>query len=289
MQESTEIKALLHLIDDPDDEVYDTVSSRIVSFGKAIIPNLEHLWETSTDNKLQERIEQLIHRLYFTDLCEEFTDWKKRGGDLLSGSLLVAKYHYPNIQSTSVLQEIEKLRRNIWLELNNYLTPMERIHVLNSIFYNYYKQIGVELNYEQPDPFLINRTLENKSGNVVSNGIIYLILCHLLDIPVQAVAIPRQFLLAYFDEQYDIQNPSVHPAQKILFFIDPLGGQVYTQKDIDHYFKRISVPSTPSYYRPVNTTRVLQILLEEVAKCFDNEHNQYKKEELISISKILDE
>ena len=49
MEETREISALFHLIDDPDDEVFTTVSDRIISMGTSIIPNLEHLWETTPD------------------------------------------------------------------------------------------------------------------------------------------------------------------------------------------------------------------------------------------------
>ena len=287
MQENNEIKALLHLIDDPDEDIYNTVSDRIISIGKEIIPNLEHLWETVGSESTQERIELLIHRLHFRDLNAEFEEWINNSGELLSGSIIVAKYHYPDIQPTQVFQEIEKLRRNIWLELNNYLTPMERINVLNSIFYNYYKQNGVEINYDIPDHFLINKTLEHKLGNSISNGIVYLILCHLLDIPVKAVNIPRQFLLAYFDEQFEVLNPSGHPSQKILFYIDPFSGQMYSHKDIESYFKRLAVPPTASFFRPMNNLRVIQFLLDELGKCFDNENNQYKSDELAQLSKKI--
>ncbi len=287
MQENNEIKALLHLIDDPDEDIYNTVSDKIISIGKEIIPNLEHLWETVGSESTQERIELLIHRLHFRDLNAEFEEWINNSGELLSGSIIVAKYHYPDIQPTQVFQEIEKLRRNIWLELNNYLTPMERINVLNSIFYNYYKQNGVEINYDIPDHFLINKTLEHKLGNSISNGIVYLILCHLLDIPVKAVNIPRQFLLAYFDEQFEVLNPSGHPSQKILFYIDPFSGQMYSHKDIESYFKRLAVPPTASFFRPMNNLRVIQFLLDELGKCFDNENNQYKSDELAQLSKKI--
>ena len=287
MQENNEIKSLLDLIDDPDEDIYNTVSDKIISIGKEIIPNLEHLWETVGSESTQERIELLIHRSHFRDLNAEFEEWINNSGELLSGSIIVAKYHYPDIQPTQVFQEIEKLRRNIWLELNNYLTPMERINVLNSIFYNYYKQNGVEINYDIPDHFLINKTLEHKLGNSISNGIVYLILCHLLDIPVKAVNIPRQFLLAYFDEQFEVLNPSGHLSQKILFYIDPFSGQMYSHKDIESYFKRLAVPPTASFFRPMNNLRVIQFLLDELGKCFDNENNQYKSDELAQLSKKI--
>ena len=76
MDSTKEINALLHLIDDPDEDVYNTVSDKIISFGKGIIPNLESLWENTNDEEIQERIETIIHKLHFRDLAAAFTDWK---------------------------------------------------------------------------------------------------------------------------------------------------------------------------------------------------------------------
>ncbi len=288
MQENKEIIALLHLIDDPDEDVYSTVSEKIMSFGKDIIPNLENLWENIENENTQERIEFLIHRVHFRDLTNDFTAWRDNDGELLDGALLVAKYNYPDLQPEIVKQEIEKLRRNTWLELNNYLTPLETINVINSIFFNYYKQKGVEISYENPDQFLINKTLESRKGNAIGNGIIYLILCQMLDIPVKAVNIPRQFLLGYYDDQYDLLNPSGHSSEKIKFFVDALTGQMYSHKDIENYFKRLSVPPVSSYFRSLNNKKIIQFLLEELSKCFDNDRNHYKMEELLSLANILD-
>ena len=289
MKENKEIKALLHLIDDPDEDVYNTVSDRIISFGKDIIPNLEHLWENVSNEDTQERIELLIHRLHFRDLTAEFAEWKDSGENLLEGAILVSKYHYPEMQPAQIRQEIEKLRRNMWLELNNYLTPIEKINVLNSIFYNYFKQKGVEISYDTPDPFLINKTLEAKKGNALSNGIILIVLCELLDIPVKAINIPRQFILGYFDDQYDVLNPVGHSSEKISFYIDPLNGQMYSHKDIENYFKKLSVPPVTSYFRPISNRRIIQFLLEELSKCYDNDRNHYKMDELLTLASLLDE
>ena len=289
MVENKEIAALFHLIDDPDKDVYSTVSNKIISFGKAIIPNLEDLWENTINEDVQERIELLIHKLHFTDLTNDFINWKNGSCELLQGALLTAQYHYPEMQALQALQEIEKMRRNIWLELNNYLTPLEKINVFTSILYNYYKQKGVEIAYNQPESFLINKTLETKKGNAISNGIIYVVLCELLDIPVKAINIPRQFILGYFDSQYEFMNPVGHSSQKIIFYIDPLNGQIYSHKDVESYFKRISVPPTTSYFKQRDNKKIIQFLLEELSKCFDDDRNRYKMEELLSLAKLLDE
>lgn len=289
LMENTEIKALLHLIDDPDEEVYKTVSDRIISFGKDIIPTLESYWETITNEDTQERIESLIHRVHLRDLTQEFKVWRDEKGTLMEGALLVARYHYPDMQPLAVMQDIEKLRRNMWLELNNYLTPIEKVNVLNSIFYNYYKQTGVEVSYDNPENFLVNKTLETKKGNSISNGIIYTALCELLDIPVRPINIPRQFILGYFDTPITGANPVGHSSEKINFYIDPLSGQLFSHKDIENYFKKLSVPPVSSYFRPYSDKRIIQYLLEELSKCFDNERNFYKMEELQGLAELLDE
>ena len=289
MQENREISALFHLIDDPDEEVFSSVSERIVSLGRAIIPNLEHLWENTPDEGVQGRIEMLIHKLHFRDLVNDFTNWKNGSCELLQGALLAARYRYPEMIATTTLQEMEKIRRNIWLELNSYLTPLEQINVITGILYSYYKMKGNEVAYDMQEDFLINKVIENKKGNAITNGILYLIICELLDIPVKAINIPKQFILGYFDIDYNFPNPTRQKSEKINFYIDPLNGQIYSHKDVENYFKRISVPPTPSYFKQLNNRRIIQHLLEEFSKCFANDTSLYKKNDLIFLAKLLDE
>ncbi len=288
MEENKEISALFHLIDDPDEEVFNVVSTRIIDFGKGIIPNLENLWENTISEEVQERIELLIHRLHFRDLTEDVQQWNKNTHqDLLTGALLVARFQYPELATAQIYQEIEKLRRNIWLELNSYLTPLEQVNVLTSILYNYYNLRGTEIGYQHPEEFLINKQLETKRGNAIANGILYLIVSELLDVPVRAINIPRQFVLGYFKSDYDFSRHTENPLYKTEFYIDPMSGQVFTHKDVDNYFKRINVPPVASYFKPLSNKRVVQYLLEEFSKCFDNDKDRYKQKELMELVSLI--
>lgn len=288
MQQSREIEALLHLIDDPDEEVFGAVSNKIVEYGRTIIPNLENLWESTVDEDLQQRIELLIHRLHFTDLTEDFKQWNLAGHhDLMVGALLAAKFQYPDLSTAPALMEMEKLRRNIWLELNNYLTPLEQVRIVTGILYGYYGLKGTELSYNSLNDFLLPKVLESKKGNQVSNGILYLILCELLDIPVKAIGVPKQFVLAFFKPGYTSRNTEEH-LLKIEFFVDPTTGQVFSHKDLEAYFKRINVPPVHAYFKPLSNKRVIQTLLEEMIHCFDEEKTLYKKDELLQLISLLD-
>jgi hypothetical protein len=288
MEENKEISALFKLIDDPDGEVFGVVSDKLLHFGRTIIPNLEHLWETTPDEQIQERIETIIHRLHYNDLAEDFRQWNISGHhDLLVGALLVAKFQYPELSTGPVLLEIEKMRRNIWLELNSYLTPLEQVRIVSGILYSYYGFKGTEINYTELNEFFINKVVESKKGNQLSDGVIYLILCELLDIPVKAIGVPKQFVLAYFKPGYSSEGTEEY-ISKIEFYIDPSSGMVFTHKDVESYFKRISVPPVHSYFRPLSNKKVIQHLLEETAKCFDNDKDFYRKEEMQRLSDLLD-
>jgi regulator of sirC expression with transglutaminase-like and TPR domain len=289
METNNEISALFTLIDDPDEEVFGVVSDKIVGYGKPIIANLEHLWETTPEENIQDRIEVLIHRLHFGDLTQDFREWNDSGHhDLLLGALLVSKFQYPELATAPVLQDVEKLRRNIWLELNNYLTPLEQITIVSSIMYNYFGLKGIETAYDDPNSFLLHKVLESKTGNQVSNGVLYLLLCDLLDIPVKAIQIPKQFILAYIkpaEEEYE-DDELLHHAE---FFIDPSSGQIFTQKEVENYFKKIAVPPTHSYFKPQSNKQVIQYLLEELGNCFTTDKLFYKQQELDNISSLLDD
>lgn len=289
MNENREIHALFHLLDDPDLEVFDTVASKILLYGKDIIPNLENLWENTIDESIQERIELLIHRVHYQDLQAAVRTWAQADmPHLLQGAILTARYQFPDLAESQIITEVDRIKRNIWLELNNYLTPLEQINVLNSMVYNYFGLKGEEVSYQRKNQFFINQVIESRKGNPITNGIIYQSLCAMLDLPVYAVNIPRQFILAYFDSFIDFNAPADTGNHHILFFIDPIQGQIYTQQDVDTYLKRVSVPPVPSYFRPQSNKRIIQFLLEELAKCFRDDKEAYKQDELMNLASIIE-
>ncbi|HUN04655.1 MAG TPA: hypothetical protein PLS00_17530, partial [Niabella sp.] len=116
MDNQKEISALLHLLEDPDMEVFEAVKNRLISYGLPIIPELENLWENTFDNELQDKIEHLIHQLHFAVLLTDFKEWSKAPHhELLPGLLLVSKFLFPELKAGKVIRDIERLKRNIWL------------------------------------------------------------------------------------------------------------------------------------------------------------------------------
>ncbi|MBS1587454.1 MAG: hypothetical protein JSS82_18120 [Bacteroidetes bacterium] len=288
MQSNKEISALLTLIDDPDDEVFDTVAEKLLNYGRNIIPQLEQLWEVTEDELIQERIETLIHRVHFQDLQHDFMEWgRSKQPELLRGAILVARYQFPDLNVPAILTQFDQIRRNVWLELNNYLTPLEQINVFNSILYNYYKLQGHELTEREPKHFFINQVLESKQGNSYSFGVLYLALCELLDIPIFAIDLPRQFVLAYIDTLHHFYSPDNEGVQQIQFYIDPLNGMVYTQKEVDTYLRKINAHERDQYFTPLLSKRVIFKMLEELSLCYRYKREDDKADEIQQLMRML--
>lgn len=290
MNESSnkEISALLQLVDDPDEEVYDLVSSKIVGYGKTIIPNLEHIWETSIDLQVQERVERLIHRLHFTDLKNDFSVWaKEENPSMLQGAILASRYQFPELNQTALLQDVEKIRRTVWLELNNYLTPLEQINILSSVLFNYIGLKGTEIKKVNPNDFLFSKIIETKQGNQFGNGLLFLVFAELLDLPLKAIQIPGFFALAYFKADFSFEEEDFI-KQKISYYFDPGYGQIFSQADVDTYFEKLAgSPAKGSYFEPLNNKEALQRWMIEYSRCFDNPKDQEKKNELLELAAML--
>jgi hypothetical protein len=287
MQENKEILALLRLIEDPDVEVFENVSNKIVSFGKSILPNLEHFGEGVQDAALLDKVSSLIKRLHFNSLLEEVEHWKSSNHNLLEGTLLVTKYLHPDDDVGFVYKEIEKLRRNVWLELNSYLTPIEQANVLSGILFSYYQLRGVELTYDDANKFLTSKTLESKMGNAFGNGVLILLLGSLLDLPLKAINIPNQFIIGYFDLSQESLNPKGNPAEKIKFFIDPLNGHFYTHLDVENYLKKMGLAPTPQFYKPYTSLEIVTRLFKEIGKCSDKKRQSTEVAEINKIIELL--
>ena len=88
-----ELNALISLLDDPDEKIFNEIKNKIKSIGSEVIPLLENAWESSFDPLLQNRVENLIHTIQFDDIKRDLSIWCQSGAhDLLAGAILIARY-----------------------------------------------------------------------------------------------------------------------------------------------------------------------------------------------------
>ncbi len=289
MQKEAEISALFKLIDDPDEEVFNTIADRLLNYGTPIIPDLEHLWENTLDEATLERLEVMIYKLRLQDLKEAFVEWKsKPDPSLFEGAILVNKFQFPELATDNLRHQIEKIRRNIWLELNNYLTPLEQANVIRNILFSYYQIKGVEVNYERPEEFLISAPLQSKKGNAIANTLLYAELCQQLEIQAQFINIPKQCIIAFYASDWDPEEIVTNPQEFIQFYVEGTTGNAFSQKDLDQYMIRSNIEPKNSYYKALSNVKIIKKHLLEFAKCFNSPTLQYKQKDLTDLANLLD-
>lgn len=265
------MQALLLLLDDPDETVHEAVAAELIKESPRIIPKLEYIWENTCDENCQNRIEVLIQRLHFKENYKKLRVWsKQQDPDLFEGFVLTSKYHYPDLNIDRIERKIEEIRRKVWVELNNSLTSLEKITVLNHVFFNDFGFSVDNENHYSPRNCFVNQILETGKGNPVSMALLYTIVANRLDLPVRFIDIPKTPLLAYVDRKIAAK---VHPAgveTDVLFYINPANkGSITGRRELEYQVKRTGLEPSVRYFEASSSRTFLTRLLEITEKSYE--------------------
>jgi regulator of sirC expression with transglutaminase-like and TPR domain len=285
-----EVKALISLLDDPDEVVFDQVNRRFLSLGQEIIPVLENAWEYSFDTLIQNRIENIIHTIQFDIIKESLKDWAHpTKQDLLEGALLIAKYQYPDLDINKVKAQLHQIKQDVWLELNDNLTALEKVKVINHILFDVHNFSGNTSNYHAPQNSFINNVLENKKGNPLLLALIYTIVAQKLDIPIYGVNLPEHFILCYTDDnQVAMPDGKGMEGCNVLFYINPFSkGVVFGRTEVDVFLKQLTLEPLSHYYEPCSNKEIVKRLLRNLIASYEKLGYPNKSKELRVLLEIV--
>ena len=291
MNVSTHIHALVKLMDDPDDHVYEHVRQEIKKCGADAIPILEHSWEHDYYGMVfQNRIEDLIHEIQFSEIQRQLLEWSSSPDkDLLEGSILIAKYQYPGLDELKIKESIQNLRKDIWLELNDNQTSFEKVKIFNRIFFDLYQFNGDTKHYHSPVNSFINTVLESKKGNPLSLCLLYSIVAQSLDLPIYGVNLPNHFVLAYMDEYHANHFGQVQNDFGVLFYINAFSkGTIFDVKEIEQFLNDLNIEHKREYFEPCSNTAIIKRMLTNLIFAFQQIGNSEKVEELTLLKSLLD-
>ena len=261
MANNDSILALINLIDDPDESIYEHVHDRLLSYGAEAIPYLETSWEDQDFGLLfQSRIESLIHEIQFEETKRSLKAWKESSTkDLLTGAIAVAKYQYPGLDEAKVRTQIEEIQKSVWLEINNKQTALEIVRIINKVFFGMYHFQGNAKTFHSPLNSYINTVLETKKGNPLSLSLIYSIIAQNLNIPIYGVNLPNHFILAYMDEYAVNQFLPENNDYGVLFYINPFSkGSLFGIDEIKEFLDGINQPHSRDYFEPCSNTSIIK-------------------------------
>lgn len=280
--------ALIHLLDDPDEIIIETVEKELLKQNHSIIPALEEKWESSFDEACQERIENLIQNLQFKKTKRQLENWiHSDKNDLLEGFLSIDRFQYPDLNLLGIHQKIGKIVNPIWLELNNSLTLLEKTTILNHFLFNIYGFGINHTNLFSPQNCFLNQLFDTKKGNPVSIGIFYTIIARKLGLPAQFSDFPKNPLVAIVDYELAQKVHGHNTRTNVLFYINPSNkGAITSRKEIDYHLKNNNYSPTDYFAEPKHDLFFIQRLLESLKDSYRSAgftEKEFKIKELLQL------
>ncbi len=278
------VHALITLLDDPSEVVFNSVEEELLKEELDVIDELEKAWEGSVDDVFQRRVENIIHTLQVKDVKSQLRKWMKEGcEELLIGAFLVAKYQYPELSYDDLNQKIDRFRRDVWLELNDHLTSIEKVRIINHILFDVHKFIRNNSNFFSPQNSYINDVVDSKKGNPISLSILYSVISQRLGLPIFGVNLPKNFVLCYLDEN------ALKEDDDILFYINPINkGAILGRREIEYFLKQQKLTPKSEYFMPCSNKDIIKRVLINLIYSYDSQGNELKKSELQDLIKIFE-
>ncbi len=292
MLPKNEISALISLLDDPDDFVFNEVKSKLLSYGSDVIPFLENFWESNPlDIQSQSRIENIIQQIQQDAIVVGLKEWKSESEpDLLEGMLLLNKFQYPDLDVQPIRDKIDQIKRDIWIELNNNLTSFEKINIINQVLFDIYGFSGNKQNYHSPNNSYLSDVFETKKGNPLSLSVIYLLVTQQLGLPVYGVNLPSHFILCYLDElNINFEATPEEQESEVLMYINPFSrGTIFNKKEIERFLAQLKIEVKPSYFEPCTTIEIIKRVINNLMFSYEKQGYKHKVEDLKALQAVLD-
>jgi regulator of sirC expression with transglutaminase-like and TPR domain len=270
------IKALISLLDDSDSEVISLVSDNLQKQGLKAIPELERAWDNTYDKILQNRLGNVIQSIKLEYARNNIEKWVNSGaGNILEGAFYIAQFQFSDINLGDIEREIENIRKDVWLEINDNLTALEKVRIMNYIVYDIYKYSKNLADPYSPQNSFINQVINTKKGNPVSLSVIYLAVARKLELPIYGVNLPENFILAYRDD-YKHYASSGEPDD-ILFYINPYDrGAVLGKREIEYFISQNMLDREDTYFIPCTNVEIIRQLIYTLVLSYER-HNMTEK------------
>ena len=286
LNNSGEIKALIELIDDPDENVFKSITERFIGLGKEVVPIVKEQLDFTDEEDTIFKINHIIHKVNFKLLEDELIKWNASSQkSLWDATLIISTFIDTEADKKEIQFEIEKVKRSIWLEMNDYLTSLEEVNIINKVLFSYYKFSAFEEQLTKEIDFGLNNLLTTKTSSPFSISIFYLLLGEMLKLPLKALQIPNQHLLAYCSNDDDDANGQ---NGDILFFIEPSTGQIYTHLDVENYLKKINHHIGVTSIKPQSTKDFVTSWLMKLASFYKKDNQTDKASDIIDLTLKLE-
>ena len=288
------LKAMIRLLDDPDEAVSQALETRFMEEGEDIVEDLEAIWLANEFPSVSRHIELLIKRIQKQGLHRRFNNWfQQEQPDLVEGWVLVSQVQYPGLKVEAIRRTLSDIKLDAWLMMGGVENNIDKVQILNHVFFEQQGFHGDNSQYHYTDNSFINRVLERKTGNPISLSVVYLVVAQSLGLPVFGVNLPQHFVVGYcqlkegFEGVKNMKMVGTEDVDKVLFYINPYSkGQIFTKENVDAFLKVVNVTPQKQFYQPCGVKEIVKRMLRNLHFSYGEVQDLEKQQEVLQMMKL---
>lgn len=276
--ERREFDAMISLLNDADDEIVHQIEMKVREVAKTFPELIVSFLKESEEAGLKKKVIRLTATESPDILYQDLVNWKNGGGvDLLEGWCLLSNLIGEQVDVRELRDEVNRLYREVWVELRSDLHPMDEVETMNHVFYNKWRFISNTEAYYATENSLIGEVFEKRKGNPISLCCVYLLVAQKLGLPIFGVNLPNIFVLTY-------------KKGNLQFYINVFNqGEIFERTALTQYLKQIRIPQSDAFLQPCTHIDIVRRMARNLLVSFErqNEDSLYTLTE--KIIRILQE
>jgi len=280
---TTELDYLIKLLDDEDENIYNSVRERFISHGEN---TSEYLRSFLNDENIliKNRASEIISTINYDNIRAELIRLSNSdSNDLLENSMIaLAEFGYPSTDKNEIKSILNEMSSDISKKLNllnsDYLhiKPLLLLNTINDYLFNEKGFRGNSENYLDSDNSYINKVLERKTGIPVTLSVVYLLIAKRLGIPVFGINLPGHFILKYTGGTEE-------------YFIDPFNnGIIISVKEAAEFIENIGMTNEDfkniPYLKPATDKEIVLRVIRNLIEVYKKENDLSKSHQLENLT-----
>jgi regulator of sirC expression with transglutaminase-like and TPR domain len=248
-----QIRAMVSLLEDPDEHNAELVTQSLVGLGADAIPSIVRAFGMVPTGH-HDRLESILDEIRLRQLETAFGQWAASGSpDLEEGSFLVARFGDPDLDISLYKKKLDQLANDLRTLLKEIPQPPLILTMINQHLFEQEQFRGNIENYYDPDNSYLNRVLERKTGIPITLSVLYLLVARRLNLPVTGIGLPGHFILKYESPEY-------------IAYLDPFHqGQILSRADCMRFLTHSGYTADDSYLAPVTDREIIIRMVRNLA------------------------
>ncbi len=283
INETKELDYLIKLLDDEDENIYNSVRERFLSHGEN---TSEYLRGFLNDENIliKKRAGEIISTINYDKIRSELIRLSNSDtDDLLENSMIaLTEFAYPSTDKNEIKKVLDEMSADISKKLNfinpdhSRINALQLLNTINDYLFNEKGFGGNSENYFDPDNSYIGKFLEKKTGLPVTLSVVYLLIAKRLNIPVFGINLPGHFILKYIRDTEE-------------YFIDPYNnGIIISLKEASEFIKNAGMTNEDfkniPYLHPATDKEIILRVIRNLIEVYKKENNTTKSQQLENLT-----